>query len=159
MYSSVNVATALNRAPAFNLIKSFEPLEKPSLTDEWGVQMSTEDTALNGLTLVIRQSGEYPAGELLTGSEFWLEQKVKDKWSPVKMKQLEAELAWTCEAYNINRNDITKLEVQWEWLYGNLTTGEYRIGKRIMNFRETGDYDERVYYAYFQFLRCGLDKE
>jgi hypothetical protein len=39
--------------------------------------------------------------------------------------------------------------VSWETLYGSLPTGQYRIGKEIMDFRAGGDYDEYNYYAVF----------
>ena len=38
---------------------------------------------------------------------------------------------------------------QWEWLYGELPTGNYKIGKEIMDFRASGNYDKAVYFAQF----------
>ena len=34
-------------------------------------------------------------------------------------------------------------------LYGELSPGSYRLGKSVMDFRGTGDYDQRDYYAAF----------
>ena len=40
--------------------------------------------------------------------------------------------------------------MNWERLYGELPSGSYRIGKEVMDFRATGDYDTNDYYAYFE---------
>ena len=53
------------------------------------------------------------------------------------------------EARILPKESTGKLEVDWEWLYGKLSAGEYRIGKEFMNFRGTGDFDEQVIYAEF----------
>ena len=34
-------------------------------------------------------------------------------------------------------------------LYGELPSGSYRLGKSVMDFRDTGDYDQKGYYACF----------
>jgi hypothetical protein len=39
--------------------------------------------------------------------------------------------------------------VDWGWLYGALPSGQYRIGKEIMNFRGAGDFDKSMAYAEF----------
>ena len=49
----------------------------------------------------------------------------------------------------IQKEDTTQWDVNWEWLYGELPAGEYRIGKEIMNFRGAGDYDTEMLYAGF----------
>ena len=49
----------------------------------------------------------------------------------------------------IPNEEITERELSWEWLYGQLAPGEYRIEKIFLDFRETADYDEHVIYAYF----------
>ena len=59
------------------------------------------------------------------------------------------DIAWTMEAWMIPKEDTISWDVNWEWLYGKLPAGEYRIGKEIMNFRGTGDYDVEMVYAEF----------
>lgn len=49
----------------------------------------------------------------------------------------------------IYTNGATEWEVNWEYLYGELPAGEYRIAKKINDFRGTGDYDTYTYYAEF----------
>ena len=50
----------------------------------------------------------------------------------------------------IPKNDTCQWEVNWEWLYGNVPNGKYRIGKEIMDFRATGDYDKVIYFTEFE---------
>ncbi|MGO4890647.1 immunoglobulin-like domain-containing protein, partial [Anaerobacillus sp. MEB173] len=51
--------------------------------------------------------------------------------------------------YDLSSSDVKKWTVDWDWLYGSLDTGEYRIVKDILDFRSTGDYDKRHLTAEF----------
>ena len=116
-------------------------------TSPLAVTLTAEDVTPNGLTLVCTQSGGTPTGELHTGSPFWLEVYSEGNWFPVK-DDME-DVFWTMEAWSIPRNKRVEWSVSWEALYGSLHTGQYRIGKEIMDFRAGGDYDEYNYYAAF----------
>ena len=50
----------------------------------------------------------------------------------------------------IPKDNVTEWEIDWEWLYGTLPTGKYRLGKEIMDFRGPGDYDTQIIYAEFE---------
>lgn len=115
--------------------------------DEWGLVLAAEDVTDTGLTLRFVQSGGNPSGELETGSPFWLEKEQDGTW--VEVEPLIEDMAWDMMAYVINMDGDTELEQSWSALYGELTPGSYRLGKTVMDFRGTGDYDQRDYYAYF----------
>ena len=53
----------------------------------------------------------------------------------------------------IPMNEVCEWEVNWEWLYGQIPAGKYRIGKEIMDFRGTGDFDKTVYYVEFNIIK------
>jgi len=116
------------------------------ISDVWGIQLSAREVTPTGMTLICQQSGGEPTGDLHTGSYYSLEKKVKEDW--VEVEGLD--VGWTTEAWPIPMNDTIKWEVDWEWLYGELPIGRYRIGKGITDFRETGDYDTRMYYVIFE---------
>nr|WP_295682822.1 immunoglobulin-like domain-containing protein [uncultured Lachnoclostridium sp.] len=120
--------------------------------DAWGVQLTASNITPTGLTLECNQSGGQPSGELSTGSRFWLEVKTEDQWTPVETLKLEYVVAWTLEGWIITKNGSTEWKVNWERLYGELPSGSYRIGKEVMDFRATGDYDTNDYYAYFEIV-------
>lgn len=114
----------------------------------WGVALAATDVTPFGMTLVCSQSGGAPTGELLTGSEYRLYTKKAGEWAEVPT--VISNYAWDMVAYPILLNDSREFELNWEWLYGELPAGTYRIGKEIMDFRESGDYDTKWYYAEFE---------
>ena len=113
-----------------------------------GVTLTTKDVTAKGLTIVCTQSGGNPTGELQTGSPFWLESWVDGNWEATPRDM--AEVAFTMEAWAIPKNDMVEWDVNLEWLYPNLGAGRYRIGKEIIDFRDTGDYDKYKLYAEFE---------
>ena len=126
-----------------------EGLPTPAL-DTWGVTLSVKDVTPEGLTIVCTQSRVTPSGELNTGTYYILERKESDVWIPVADILEDTEVGWDAVAWSISMGSMTEWQVDWEWLYGSLAPGHYRIGKEIMNFRGTGDYDKEMYYAEFE---------
>lgn len=120
--------------------------EKPN---EWGVTLEAQNVTAKGLTIVCHHSGGENVFELNTGSYYVVQKLEKAGWVNVEYIPQKHNVAWTAEAWIIRKEDTTTWDVNWEWLYGELPAGEYRIGKEIMNFRGTGDYDEEMVYADF----------
>ena len=120
--------------------------------NELGLTLHAKDVTSEGMTIVCTQSGGSPTGELSTGSYYVLEQEVLGVWCIVEYTEdaKSKNIGWTAEAWIIPMNDTVEWEVDWEWLYGSLEPGHYRIGKEIMDFRGTGDYDKEMYYAEFE---------
>lgn len=135
------------------VIKEKISLKEDETTDIWGVQLSARNITPTGMTLICSQSGGDPTGDLQTGSYYSLEEKLEEEWLEVDTLDLEHDLAWTDEAWTIPMNDTVEWEVDWGWLYGELPIGRYRMGKEITDFRETGDYDTRIYYVNFEVER------
>ena len=121
---------------------------------EWGVVLEAQNVTPSGLTIVCNQSGGENVSELSTGS-FYVIQKLEEAgWTDLEYLPQEYDIAWNSIAYIIQKEGTTTWDVNWEWLYGVLPAGKYRIGKEIMNFRATGDYDVEMLYAEFA---CGID--
>lgn len=119
-------------------------ISEENLADDWGITLSVTDVTPTGLTVVFKQSGGNPTGELMTGSYYRLENKDKELAYIV-----EGDVAWTAEAYMIQKDGETEMQANWEWLYGTLEPGTYRIFKGVTDFRGPGDFDEKEYYAEF----------
>lgn len=116
---------------------------------EIGLSFSLEKISPTGAVLVYSQfDGKAPTGELQDGADFVLGQYRDGKWEEVPVV-VEGAYGFNSIAYMIPKEEVTKRELDWEWLYGQLPAGEYRIGKTVMDFRETADYDNYVIYAYF----------
>ena len=116
---------------------------------DWGITLKAEDVTSSGLTLVCTQSGGENVAQLETGSFFVVQKKKKSKWKDVDYIVKEDEFGWTMEAYIVPKGNSSKWDVNWEWLYGKLPSGDYRIGKEFTNFRGTGDFDKEIVYADF----------
>ena len=115
---------------------------------DWGITLTAENVTAEGLTLVCAQAGGDVSGELNIGEDYFLEVKTENGWE--KVPTVLEEYAWNSIAYIVNMNDETRWEINWNWLYGALESGNYRIGKEFMNFRAPGDYDKCVFYAEFE---------
>lgn len=117
--------------------------------DDWGVTLTAEDVTAGGCTIVCAQSGGKNVAELMSGAAFVLEVKDGAGWATYPNLFEEGRVTWTQEGWIIPLGDSVKWQTDWSWLYGELPAGEYRIGKEVMNFRGTGDFDEMPYYAEF----------
>lgn len=116
--------------------------------DKWGITFRADDVTPKGIILKIEQFGGHPSGELQTGVAYLLETTVNDEWQPVKTKSGKP-LVWNSIAYGIKKNNITEMKIDWQYAYGELKPGFYRLSKEIMDFRAAGDYDKETYHVYF----------
>ena len=117
-------------------------------SDKWGITLHAEDVTPKGITLKIEQFGGNPTGELQTGAPYSLETTVNDEWQPVETITGEP-LTWNALAYMVKMNDITEMNINWEYAYGELNPGYYRLCKEFMDYRAPGDYDKETYEVYF----------
>ena len=116
---------------------------------DWGISLSTQEETSTGIVILCTLEGGNSTGELQTGGWYILETLQDGVW---KEAPCFAEVAWTQEAWVISPDSTAEWEVDWEWLYGELPTGIYRIGKRFMDFRDTGNYDSKMFYAEFAIV-------
>lgn len=79
--------------------------------------------------------------------DFLLEKEIKGDWYQVP--PILDDYGFTEPGYELPPSEIAEFTIDWNWLYGNLDTGKYRIVKGISDFRGTGDYDK--YYLAAQF--------
>ena len=114
---------------------------------DFGIILSAKDITPTGMTLLINQKDGAFLGELMMGSEYCLEIFNDGIWQSVPT--IIEDYGWTSEAYTVNLNNETQLKINWEWLYGELPEGNYRIIKSIMDFRTTGDSVQEKYILEF----------
>ena len=138
----ISAAGCGGQDPAGNEVPQAQP-------NAWGVTLEAEDVTNTGLKLVCRHSGGEDVFELQTGSYYVVEKSENSRWEAVEYLPQEYDVAWTKEAWIIPKEDANAWDVDWEWLYGALPAGTYRLGKEIMNFRGPGDFDIEMVYADF----------
>ncbi|MBQ3226700.1 MAG: peptidoglycan DD-metalloendopeptidase family protein [Clostridia bacterium] len=117
-------------------------------TDEtWGLTMMLRNVSPVDANLMFRQAGGQPTGELQYGDAYTIERYDSGKWSEIPT--LTENVAFHALAYKITKDQNTQTYINWESVYGQLTPGRYRLAKEIMDFRKSGDYDTKTFYAEF----------
>lgn len=114
-----------------------------------GLSLSLKQITPTGATLIFHQyDDEAPDGELTYGDDFLLEQKNNSSWESVPVI-INGDYAFNAVAHIIPAGDSSEIKLSWEWLYGKLAPGEYRICKRVLDSRGPGDNDSYTLYANF----------
>lgn len=135
-----------------------ENTEKFDITD---LKPTPYETINNfaGVTMIVKKGTESPIkltvafennsnSQCIYGDYFCLEKKINGRWYQVPIT-IDGNYGFRAIGYNLASGDAGERAVDWNWLYGSLNTGEYRIVKDISDFRSTGDYD--TYYLTAEF--------
>ncbi|WP_211274594.1 immunoglobulin-like domain-containing protein [Anaerobacillus arseniciselenatis] len=112
-----------------------------------GVSMIVKEGTVSstGLTVIFENNSDK---QCIYGEYFLLEKKIEGRWYEVPIV-LDGNYGFNDIGYELAPSDAREWEVDWEWLYGSLDTGDYRIVKDILDFRETGDFDRHYLTAEF----------
>ena len=123
--------------------------QNESENERIGLHLFLEGISSTGAMLCYNQyNKEAPTGQLEDGDDFAIEVKKDGEWEEAPIA-VEGDYGFNDIAYTISPDGTTRRELNWEWLYGELAPGEYRIRKGVTDFRGAGDYDNYVLYAYF----------
>ena len=122
----------------------FAEPEPDSGAFDWGVTMTAENATPAGCTVVIRQSGGDPTGELNFGEDFWVELQTPSGWMEFPTTKTPD---WVAVAYVLPEEEEARWDCKWEWLYGTLPEGTYRVGKSLHDWRAPGDLDQQDHYT------------
>lgn len=120
---------------------------------DWGLTLSAENVTSTGLTLVVTQSGGNPTGDILTGEPYRLIALVDETWQVVEELPLPEGVdgrAFNSIGYWIQKGETREFEINWEWIFGELPSGTYRLIKEFSDFRETANYDPFEYWVEFE---------
>ena len=113
-----------------------------------GLSMRIDNVSRTGVELFFIQSDGNQKGDLIYGDDFIIENNVKGEWTEAPIIVV-GDYGFNGIAYAITKDGVTDFKIDWEWLYGDLEPGEYRIGKEVLDFVETGSYDKYMVYAHF----------
>ncbi|MCT4686580.1 M56 family metallopeptidase [Vallitalea sp.] len=125
----------------------WEPTTYETVNNFDGVTMTLKEgtDSSTSLTLVIKNNS---SSQCTYGEYFWLEKKIDGNWYQVPVV-IDGNYGFNDIGYDLASGEEREWQVDWDWLYGNLDTGEYRIVKDILDFRSTGDYDKYYLTAGF----------
>lgn len=118
----------------------WEPTIFETVNNFDGVKMEIKEGSLSpaGLTVVIKN--DTPDKQLIFGEDFLLEKKIDGSWYQVPVT-FEGNYGFDSIGYEVKPSNEGEWTVDWEWLYGSLEAGEYRIVKEVLDFRGTGEFD------------------
>jgi hypothetical protein len=95
-----------------------------------GITLSLDNVTPSGATLICTQDGAL-WDEIITGSPWSLQQWTDEGWISV----MPEDTAWTSIAYLVNRDDVTRWNINWSLIVGDLGPGYYRVGKTFTGRR------------------------
>ncbi len=121
----------------------WEPTDHEIVNNAEDITMTIKKGTVSptGLTVIIKNDSE---GEVTYGEPYELEKEINGAW--YKVPVLVEDYAFIEIAYVLQPGESNEWKVDWEWLYGSLEEGKYRIIKEVLNYREPGDTD-RFYLA------------
>ena len=90
------------------------------------VSISISDISLTGATIIIKDTNENP---YTYGEWYKIEKQVNGKWYEVK--PIIENYGFNSIGYLPDKNNEIKFVMNWEWLYGRLPLGSYRIIKEV----------------------------
>lgn len=134
-------------------------LRQPADMSDWTPSTFDAVNNLEGVTMAAKEGTVSPTGltlqfenksgkDCIYGDFFLLEKKNSGEWYQVPVA-IEGNYGFHSIGYSLTPSGDSEWVVDWEWLYGSMDTGEYRIVKDILDFRGTGDYD--TYYLAAEF--------
>ena len=105
----------------------FEVIEETAYatTEVENVSMTISDISLTGATITIKDTNE---SKYLYEEWYVIEKEIDGKMYniPTKVK----EYGFNSKGYTVDENNEVKFVIDWEWLYGELPQGNYRIIKK-----------------------------
>lgn len=116
-----------------------------------GVSMTLVDVSRTGARVEFLNETDL---QVEFGEEYRLQAPGNGGWEDVPYKADDA--AFHSIGYTMPKGQPVEWEADWEWLYGTLEPGHYRLVKEVMDFRGTGDYTNYRLAAEFEI---GADQE
>ncbi len=110
-----------------------------------GVTMWMEKYTSTGGDVEIRNETDK---EITFGEWYVIQGEVNGKWET--LPYIIKKVAFNEPAYNAPKDETVIHEVKWDWLYGELPKGKYRMIKDMLDFRGTGDYTKYYLAAEFE---------
>jgi len=115
-----------------------------SINNAVGVTMTIKEGTLTktGATVVITDvSGK----KNVYGEEYRIDKLQNGKWKELEVI-VEGNYGWNLIGYYVGEDNTLELEHNWEWLYGELEIGEYRL---VKNTSESGDSTNHYFSVQF----------
>ncbi len=129
-------------------IDDLEPSNHSDLNNVQGITMGIKEGTISkgGLTVVFENNSEK---EFTYGNYFLLEQEANGDWYEVPVT-IEGNYGFEDIGYELKAGKTGDWKADWQWLYGELSSGKYRIIKDVLDFRKTADFDKHYMATEFE---------
>lgn len=106
---------------------NFEIKKEAELNELEGVSMTIKDNTLTriGATIVITDTSEK---NNIYGEEYRIDKKENGMWNELDVV-VKGNYGFNSIGYYVNENNQLEMNINWQWLYGKLNNGEYRLVK------------------------------
>jgi len=125
----------------------WEPTIYETVDNLDGVTMNAKNGTVSSTGLIVTLENNSDQ-QYVYGEEFMLEKEIEENWYQVPV--ITADYGFNDIGYNLASSEVEELAIDWDWLYGSLDTGKYRIVKGILDVREPGDYEKYFLTAEFK---------
>ena len=132
--------------PHYGILLSINDADIDVLSPLDGVTMEVTECSDTSVTIKITNDTDK---DIECGSDFCLKMQDEETGEWRELDEVIENAAFTLEAYMIQKDSPYEKVINFEWLYGKLEPGRYRIVKTITDFRGTGDYTDYTYMAEF----------
>ena len=110
-----------------------------------------------GLTVLFDQYDNQISGDMLTGEHFALDRWTGESWNPVDT--VISEYGFDDIGYLLEKGRMTRKVFNWDWLYGKLDPGRYRIRVQVIDsevHEAAAVFTIFSFVVYQDFIICGL---
>lgn len=102
----------------------------------------------SGVTVTLKNVTET---EYTYGESFTVQRKTDNGW--IDVEPILDNYAFNDIGYLLPAMGSKEVIVDWEWRYGKLPAGDYRIAKEALFVRAPGDYDTFTLFAAFTIVK------
>lgn len=119
------------------------------------VTMTVEKGTITSTSLTVAFKNN-SSSQCLYGEYFGLEKGINGIWYQVPVI-IDGNYGFNDIGYKLASKEESEWTVDWEWLYGSLNTGKYRIVKDIQIFELQGIMTNTIWLRSLQFIDINKD--
>lgn len=123
-----------------------EPTEHETVNNFEDVTMRVDESTITPQGLKLRFENDSGSTGIYS-DDFVIEEDIDGKW--YKVPTIVEEYGFNDIGYDLPSKETGEWKVEWDWLYGSLKPGKYRIIKSILDFEDTGEFE--TYYLAEEF--------
>ncbi len=111
------------------------------------IDIEIKNLTNTGMKIVIHDNN---LNKLIYGSDFYLEKYVNNNWDSIYT--IDDNYAFNDMAYYVNDDGILEMNQNWEYMYGELSKGIYRIVKKVFFESDLPIGSQDYYYIWQEFI-------